>query len=160
MVLGIFEIALRLRYRHVFMWHSLEILNVFNTSTLKQIFWKTQTLFEKLECGFLAEITWMKTQHFHTNLLCQMPMLRHIEWGVQNEPITKNRVLPLTTLFLQKFYIFFSQMSTFTLFESIEVLFESCFSLWASLKCIFCMKTRVWVKGPTWNTIQPFMYFR
>ena len=124
MVLGIFEIALRLRYRHVFMWHSLEILNVFNTSTLKQIFWKTQTLFEKLECGFLAEITWMKTQNFHTNLHCQMPMLRHIEWGVQNEPITKNRVLPLTTLFLQKFYFFQPNVHIHTFRKHRSVIWE------------------------------------
>ena len=27
-----------------------------------------------------------------------MPMLRQIEWKVQNEPITKNGVLPVTTL--------------------------------------------------------------
>ena len=30
----------------------------------------------------------MKTQHFHTKLPCQMPMLRQIEWEVQNWPIT------------------------------------------------------------------------
>ena len=41
-VLGIFKIALRLRGRHVFMWHSLEILNVFNTLNWKQIIWKTK----------------------------------------------------------------------------------------------------------------------
>ena len=32
-------------------------------------------------------------------LPCQNPILRQIEWGVQNRPITKNGVLPLTTLF-------------------------------------------------------------
>ena len=41
---GIFKIALHLRDRHIFMWQSLEILNVFNTLTLKQIFWKTRAL--------------------------------------------------------------------------------------------------------------------
>ena len=48
MLLGIFKTALSLRDRHVFMWLSLEILNVFNTSTLKQIFWKTQALLKKM----------------------------------------------------------------------------------------------------------------
>ena len=33
-------------------------------------------------------------------LLCQKPMLRQIEWGVQNEPITKNGYLALTTFFV------------------------------------------------------------
>ena len=42
-------LSLRLRDRHVFMWQSLETLNVFNISTLKQIFWKTITFFKKLE---------------------------------------------------------------------------------------------------------------
>ena len=37
------------------MWQSLEILNVFNTLTLKQILWKTQTLLEKLDYRFLVE---------------------------------------------------------------------------------------------------------
>ena len=31
-------------------------------------------------------------------------MLRQIEWEVQNGPITKDGVLPVTTLFFQKFY--------------------------------------------------------
>ena len=37
------------------MWQSLEILNVFNTLTLKQVFWKTKTFFKKLEYRFLIE---------------------------------------------------------------------------------------------------------
>ena len=57
MVLGIFKIALRLRNRHIFMWQSVEILNVFNILTLKQIFWKTKTYFKKLENQFLIENT-------------------------------------------------------------------------------------------------------
>ena len=35
----------------------MEILNIFNTLALKQIFRKTQTLFKKLEYRFLIEIT-------------------------------------------------------------------------------------------------------
>ena len=37
-VLGILKITQPLRDRHVFMWQSVEFLNVFHTSTLKQIF--------------------------------------------------------------------------------------------------------------------------
>ena len=36
---------------------SVEILNVFNTLTLKQIFWKTKTFFKRLEYSFLVETT-------------------------------------------------------------------------------------------------------
>ena len=42
-------------------------------------------------------------QHFLTKLLCQKPMLRQKDGGVQNGPITKNGVLPVTTLFFYKF---------------------------------------------------------
>ena len=40
-------------------------------------------------------------QQFHAKLPCQKPLLRQIEWEVQNGTSTKNRFLPLTTLFLQ-----------------------------------------------------------
>ena len=71
----------------------------FNTLPLKQIFWKRETFFKKLEYCFLVQSTAVETQHFHTKLLYQKPMLRQIEWGPQNGPITKSGVLPLTTLF-------------------------------------------------------------
>ena len=41
----------------------------------------------------------MKAQHFYMKLLCQKPMLGQIEWEVQNGPITKNGLLPLTAPF-------------------------------------------------------------
>ena len=44
----------------------------------------------------------LKTHHFHSKLLCQNPMLRQIEQQLQNEPITKSGVLPVTTLFFRK----------------------------------------------------------
>ena len=44
----------------------------------------------------------LKTHHFHSKLLCQKPMLRQIEWRLQNEPITKSGALPVTTLFFWK----------------------------------------------------------
>ena len=95
--LGIFKIAIHLRDQHVFMPHSLEILNIFNAVTSKQSFWKMKT-FQKTEVT-LVESTKIENHHFHTILICQKPMLRQIEWGVQNGPITKNGNLPLTTLF-------------------------------------------------------------
>ena len=44
----------------------------------------------------------MKTHHFHTKLPYQKQMLRQIKWWLQNAPITKNGVLPVTTLFFWK----------------------------------------------------------
>ena len=56
-MLRIFKIALRLRDQHVFMSQSVDILNVFNTLTLKRIFCKTKAFLKKLEYRFLVEST-------------------------------------------------------------------------------------------------------
>ena len=58
------QIALHFRDRHVFIWQSVEILNVFNTLTLKQIFWKTKTFFKKLGYCFIVESTKIKNTSF------------------------------------------------------------------------------------------------
>ena len=75
-------------------------------------------------------------------------MFKQIEWWIQNGPITKNGVLPVTTLFFRKFcfslrtsykeLIWFdvptTQMLIFVLFVSAGALFDGAFSLWVSLK--------------------------
>ena len=43
---------------------SLEILNVYNALTLKQVFWKTKTFFQKLRQCFLLESNTTKTAKF------------------------------------------------------------------------------------------------
>ena len=85
------------------MWQSVEILNVFNILTLKQIFWKTKTFFKKLEYRNKLKALRLKTHHFHTKLPHQNLMLRQREWWVKNGPMTNNGVLPLTTLIFWKF---------------------------------------------------------
>ena len=42
----------------------MEISNVFNTLTLKQIFWKTKIFLKKLECHFLVESTKIENGSF------------------------------------------------------------------------------------------------
>ena len=62
---GIFKIAFRLRHRHVFMWQSVEIFNVFSTVTLKQVYWKTKTFFKKNRSTvFLNESTSIENASF------------------------------------------------------------------------------------------------
>ena len=143
MVLGILKLALHLRDRHVFMWQSVEILNNFNTLTLKQTFWKRKTFFKNLDYCFLVESTIrLKTHYFYTKLLYQKPMLRQIEWWMQNGPIIKNEILPVTILFFERNFIFLikslfdvstTQMPIFLLFVNAGVLFDSAFSLWVSI---------------------------
>ena len=59
-----FQIDLRLRDWHVFMWQSVEVSDVFNTLTLKQIFRKTKTFFKKLEHRFLVATTEIENTSF------------------------------------------------------------------------------------------------
>ena len=56
-----------------------------------------QTLFKKLEYNFLVEST--KIDNITFPYKTALSMLRQIEWAVQIEPITKNRVLPVTKYF-------------------------------------------------------------
>ena len=88
------------------MWQSLEILNVFNTLILTQIFWKAKTFSEKLKHRFAAENTKIEGVTF------EKPILMQTEWKVQNEPLTKNGVLPVTTLFL--LWVFFQYTKELT----------------------------------------------
>ena len=85
------------------MWQSLEILIVFNTLTLKQIFSKTRTFFIKTGLPFLVESTSIENATFSCKIALKKPMLRLIEWGIQDGPIAKNGVLPVTTLVFRKF---------------------------------------------------------
>ena len=74
-------------------------------------------------------------------------MLGQIEWSVQNAPITKIVVLPVTTLFFEDFVtvqeslikIWFdllkTQMPILVLVVSAGVLFDCAFSLRVSLVC-------------------------
>ena len=52
-------------------------------------------------------------QYFYKKLLFQKPMLRQIEFGVRDGPITKNGILPAITLFCRTFCFSFSFQSWF-----------------------------------------------
>ena len=85
-----------------FMWQSFEILNDFNTLSLKQIFWKTKTFFKKLEYRFLVESTKFESTSFSYKTAISEASVKTNKCWVQNGPITKNGVLPVTTLFFWK----------------------------------------------------------
>ena len=71
-------------------------MNVFNTLTLKQILWKTQTLLKGGGIPFFSS----KHLDWKRNISIQ----NGSELWVQNGRITKNGVLPVTTLYFRKFY--------------------------------------------------------
>ena len=45
-------------------------------------------------------------RNFHTELYCQKPMLRQVEWRVQIGPITKKGILPVTIIFSKTLFQF------------------------------------------------------
>ena len=67
--------------------------------------WRTKNFSKKLEVlrVLRLKVLRLKTQHFHTKLPCQKPMLRQIKREIKKWPITKNGVSPATTLFFWKF---------------------------------------------------------
>ena len=76
----------------MFLCESVKILNVFNTLTLKQIFWKTKTFFKKLEYRFLVETTKIENTSFpfktalseanvKTNRMTTTKWTYHKEWS-------------------------------------------------------------------------------
>ena len=72
----------------------------FHYFTFKTGFLGHENLFQKTASSvFQLKVLRLKTQHIHIKLPGQKLMLRQIEWGVPNGPITKNGVLPETTSF-------------------------------------------------------------
>ena len=64
MVLEIFKIAPRMRHLHVFIWQSMEVLNVFNTLNFNSNFLEKKKLFQKTGYRFLVECTKIKKASF------------------------------------------------------------------------------------------------
>ena len=104
-MLGIFKIALSLSDQHVFICQSVKILKIFNTflKVFNRFSEKRKPFSIKLEHLFLVESTKLKAHHFRIKRPYQKPLLKQIEWWVQNGPITKNRAFPVTNLFFWKF---------------------------------------------------------
>ena len=133
-----------MRDRQVFMWQSVEILNNFNTLTLKQIFWKTKTFFKKLWDRFLVENTKIenasvpyKTVISEANIMTNRMV--STKWTYHKErSFASNYFIFLKVLFqlknlFQRVDLMY-QMPRFLFFVSAGVLFDGAFSLWVSLK--------------------------
>ena len=101
MVLWIFQVALRLRDRHDFIWQLTEILKFsiltpWNKYSEKRKYfsknWSNDIKLKKLR---------LKAQHFHAKSLCQKPILGKTDLGVQNGPIAKNSFASNYFIFLK-----------------------------------------------------------
>ena len=85
------------------MWQSLEILTVFNTLTLEQIFWITKTFFKKLDYRLVVESTKIKKASWPYKTAMSEANFKTNKIGDEKVPITKNGVLSVTTLLFWKF---------------------------------------------------------
>ena len=101
-VLEIFKIALRLRDQHVFMWQSVKVSNVFNTLTLRQIFWKKKTFFQKLEHCFLVETTKIENISLPFKTAPSEANVKANRIATAKWTYIKKWSLPVTTLFFWK----------------------------------------------------------
>ena len=120
-------------------------LNVFNTLTLKQIFWKTKTFFKNLEYRILAQITKIesailpyKTALWEANIMTKRSTKRtyNNKWS-----FARNYFILLKFCFSLRnshkeliWWTTTNQISIFILFRSSGVSFEDSFPLWVSLK--------------------------
>ena len=86
------------------MWQLVEILNLFNTLTLKQIFWKMKTFFKKLEYRFLVASTKIENASFpykiaiseanvKTNRMMAKKWTYHKEWSFASNCIIFLKIL-------------------------------------------------------------------
>ena len=85
------------------MWQSVKVSNVFNTLTLKYIFWKTKT-FKKLEYRFLVESTKIENALFpyktamseayvKTNRIASTKWTYHKEWSFASNHFISLKIL-------------------------------------------------------------------
>ena len=96
------------------MWQSLKILNALSILWLWNRFSGKRKPFSKnWNTDFYLKALRLKTHHFHAKLPYQKPMLRQTEWWLQNGPIRKNGVLPVTIFFFFFFWKFCFSLRTF-----------------------------------------------
>ena len=81
------------------MWQSVKLSNVFNTLTLKRIFWKTKIFFKKLEQRFLVETTKIENTSFLFKTALSETNVKTNRLATTKVTITKSGVFPETNLF-------------------------------------------------------------
>ena len=78
------------------MWQSVKLSNVFNTLTLKRIFWKRKTFFKKLEQRFLVETTKIENTSFLFKTALSETNVKTNRLATTKVTITKSGVFPET----------------------------------------------------------------
>ena len=127
------------------MWQSIEILNVFVTLNLKQVFWKTKTFFKNLEYSFSIEDTATENATFpykpalpktsvKTNRIGRAKWNYHKEWSFfTNSFFWKFNLSIRTSSINSWFKVLTTQMPPSIFFFNVWVLLLGASSLWLSL---------------------------
>ena len=98
--------------------------------TLKQIFFKTKTFLKKLKYRFSVENNKIESASFPYKTAIAEGYVKTNRMVSTKQPTTKNDVLPVPTLFFQKFCFILKASCN----ELTGILFDGSFSLWVSLK--------------------------
>ena len=97
----------------------MKVPNVFNTLTLKQIFWKTKTFFEKLEYSFLVETTKIESTSF---LFKTAPSEADVEI---NRIATAKRTYHKEWSFASNYFIFLENLFQFSnLLKRVNLMYQ------------------------------------
>ena len=125
------------------MWQLVESLNVFNSLTLKQVFWKTKAFLEKLGYRFLDESTKIKNPSFRyktalseanvkTNRTVNTKSTYHKERSFTSDYFIFLKILFQFKNLLQRvdLIVTATQMPIFVLFVIARVLFDGASTVW------------------------------
>ena len=110
------------------MQQSFKIVNSFITSTLKQVFWKTQTLFKKTAVMFLVESAKIETATWPYKTVLSEANVRTNRMGSTKWIYSQKQNISKFYFSLRTSYSWFDVPTTkraiFILFENVRVLFE------------------------------------
>ena len=134
-----------------------EVLSVFNTLTLQQIFRKTKNFSKKLECCFLVESTKIESATFPYKTALSEANVKTNRIGSTKWSYSNDRSFPIKYFnFSEKILFHFKNfpikswfdvpMSIFILFVCSGTLFEGAFSLWIPLAWLANFVFSFWIK--------------
>ena len=135
----------------------LEILSVFNTLTLQQIFRKTKNFSKKLECCFFVESTKIESATFPYKTALSEANVKTNRIGSTKWSYSNDRSFPIKYFnFSEKILFHFKNfpikswfdvpMSIFILFVCSGTLFEGAFFLWIPLTWLTNFAFSFWIK--------------
>ena len=77
----------------------MKVSNVFNTLTLNKFLGKRKPFSKNLEYRFSVETTKTENASFSFKTALSEADVKQIEWRLQNGPVAKSEVFPVTSLF-------------------------------------------------------------